>query len=238
MSDPNRLIDRGADPLGARLLRSGLRDAPDARARGKALAALGLAAASGTVASTAAATASSKALPAAWIGLLKWFGVGVVGGAVTLGAVRLQAPAASAPAPAPAPAPSALAVALPPSTGAAAPIVSADEPPPPPPSASVPAPSPPQAVPSLSDEVASLDRARQRIAAGDPSGALAALDKHRRDFPSGVLGPEATLVRMEALSAAGRQAEARALGQRFLDAHPDSPLQGRVRSLMGGTSIP
>lgn len=236
MSDPKRLLDRGTDPLSAKLLRSGLRDAPDARSRGKAIAALGLAAASGTVAGSAAATVSSKALPAAWLVLLKWFGLGVIGGAVTIGAVRLSSPEPTAPAQAPV-APTQVA-AVQPSAPSRIPIVSSAETAPPPPSAPPVVASTPQTPRTLAEEVASLDAARKLLSAGDPSGALAALDRHRRDFPGGALGPEAMLVRLEALMAAGRQEEARALGQRFLDAHPDSPLQGRVRTLIGATSIP
>lgn len=235
MSDPKRLLDRGTDPLGARLLRSGLRDRPDDRSRTKAIAALGLAAASGTVAGSAAATVSSKALPAAWLGLLKWFGLGVVGGAVTIGAARLSSPAPSVPAQAPSA--SVHVVAAPSSAPAPIAIASVSEPVVP--SASAPAVVASTPAPrSLAEEVASLDAARKLLAAGDPAGAIAALDKHRRDFPAGALGPEAMLVRLEALMAAGRQQEARAVGQRFLDAHPDSPLQGRVRTLIGATSIP
>jgi hypothetical protein len=101
------------------------------------------------------------------------------------------------------------------------------EPPPPPPS-----PAPVVDARRLAAEVAALDVARGRIAAGDPTGALAALDGHRRDFADGVLRAEAEVLRIEALLRRGDSAAAVALGRRFLARTPHSPLAQRVRSLI------
>jgi hypothetical protein len=88
-------------------------------------------------------------------------------------------------------------------------------------------------VPSLTDEVAALDRVHGVLERGDPAGALRALESYRRDFAGGTLGPEADVLRVEILARAGRIAEARAAAAAFLTRHPSSPLAQRVRSLVG-----
>ena len=87
--------------------------------------------------------------------------------------------------------------------------------------------------PSLQLELAAIERARQRQSAGDPLGALRALDAYQAAFPQGRLGIEATVLRIEALIASGQAGAARDLGSRFLAAHPTNPLGPRVRSLLG-----
>jgi outer membrane protein assembly factor BamD (BamD/ComL family) len=86
----------------------------------------------------------------------------------------------------------------------------------------------------LAAEVALLDRARARVAAGDLAGAIAALDEHRRDFSDGALVAEAELLRIDATLRRGQRAEAQELGRRFLARFPRSPLAQRVRSLLSG----
>jgi hypothetical protein len=85
----------------------------------------------------------------------------------------------------------------------------------------------------LAEETALLDRARAALAAHDGPGALAALAEHDRRFASGALGPEALVVRVEALVASGRRVEAERAGERFLASHPSSPHARRIRSLLG-----
>lgn len=82
----------------------------------------------------------------------------------------------------------------------------------------------------LREEVALMDRARRALAAGDTARALAALDQHQRSFPSGTLGQEAKLLRIEALARSGDRAAARALGERFLSEHPDTPHRKRIQN--------
>ncbi len=84
----------------------------------------------------------------------------------------------------------------------------------------------------LADEVAALDRARTAMAAGDPAGALAAIDHYETTFERKMLGPEARTLRIEALMQAGRRGEARAAAARFLAADPSSTHARRVRSLI------
>ncbi|MEJ7731192.1 MAG: hypothetical protein WKG00_18500 [Polyangiaceae bacterium] len=98
--------------------------------------------------------------------------------------------------------------------------------------AKVAAPRPQEAeAPSLADEVAALDRASQAMAS-DPRGALAQLEKHDKRFARGALGPEAMVLRIEALAKSGDSARASALASEFFAKHADSPLRGRVRSIL------
>lgn len=81
----------------------------------------------------------------------------------------------------------------------------------PPPRAEVPAaPAPTR---TLAEEVASLDRARDRLRAGDDAGALAALDEHARRFSDGELHREAAGVRVAALCHADRTQDAESVAQ-------------------------
>ena len=91
--------------------------------------------------------------------------------------------------------------------------------------------------PSLADEVAALDRASQAMAS-DPKAALAQLEKHEKRFAGGALGPEAMVLRIEALAKSGDSARANALANEFFAKHADSPLRGRVRSIIARPAAP
>jgi hypothetical protein len=80
--------------------------------------------------------------------------------------------------------------------------------------------------------VALLDRARAAVRANDIATALALVDEHSRTFADGALASEAALVRIEALTAGHRTAEAAEAGRAFLIRFPHSPLAERVRSLI------
>lgn len=84
---------------------------------------------------------------------------------------------------------------------------------------------------SLGDEVAALDQARKQMQ-DDPEAALAALEDYDEGFKGGVLAQEAELLRIEALSRAGKKDQARAAATTFLARHPESPLAGRVRKIL------
>jgi hypothetical protein len=90
----------------------------------------------------------------------------------------------------------------------------------------------------LAAEVALLDRARTALRAGDTSGAIAALDRHRDEFRDGALAAEADVVRIEAAIQRGDHADARARGRTFLATFPQSPLARRVRSLIDRLPVP
>ncbi len=78
-------------------------------------------------------------------------------------------------------------------------------------------------------ELASLDLARERLAAGNAQGALLALDEQLRSYPSGSLTSEARVLRIEALGQLGRRAQALAEANTFLNQHPNGLLSHRVR---------
>jgi len=85
---------------------------------------------------------------------------------------------------------------------------------------------------ALAGELAFLDDARRSLAAHDPSSALGALDARERAFGAGLLGPEALLLRIEALLARGDRAQAERLGQTFLKGHTRGPHVTRIRALL------
>lgn len=99
------------------------------------------------------------------------------------------------------------------------------------------APTPYRAAPATPDdlgkELASLDRARAALRSGDANRTLRLLDEHGRKFPRQRLRVEATVLRIEALSASGRSGAARKAGEDFLAKHPNGPYAQRVRSLIG-----
>jgi hypothetical protein len=83
---------------------------------------------------------------------------------------------------------------------------------------------------TLDAEVALLAETNAALQSKHPARALALVDRHEREFPRGVLGPEFDAQRVLALSALGRNDEACALATRFLMANPGSPLTPQVRS--------
>jgi hypothetical protein len=83
--------------------------------------------------------------------------------------------------------------------------------------------------PRLTQELLALNRARASVAGGAPEQALSTLDGLVGGFR--VLALEASLVRIEALRAAGKRDAARALCEQLLGAHPDGPYTERLRSL-------
>jgi hypothetical protein len=86
---------------------------------------------------------------------------------------------------------------------------------------------------NLSPELVPLDLARRAIADREQARALDILDDYDRRFPEGALRSEATMLRIEALVAAGRRPDAARLGAAVLASAPDSPYAARVRSLIG-----
>lgn len=79
----------------------------------------------------------------------------------------------------------------------------------------------------LAAEFALLETAH---AAGDPAAALAALERHRKQFPDGQLADEREVMRVEVLCTLGRDEAAREVADRFLATRPSSPLRPRVRA--------
>ena len=241
MNDPKRLTEGSGDRLGASALRAARRDGPSAGSKQRAIAALGLAAAT-----TVAGAASNAAVPFAlgrWA--LSLLGVSAIGAGVIAGGVALtsrdhEAEVARAPAPraSPSSAPVLAPVVAPPERPSSEPVASSVLPLETP--SSVPArPARAAAIgvdpprPALADEVAALDLARRAVAAHDAASALGALDRYALDFPRGFLGQEATVLRIEALVQRGERVAAAELARRFVIAHPTSPMADRARSLGG-----
>jgi hypothetical protein len=82
---------------------------------------------------------------------------------------------------------------------------------------------------TLEEETQALERARTAIHAGDPGSALSELDAYQKAARGGALALEATLLRIQALAAAGRTGEASELARRFIALNPNSPLVDRAR---------
>ena len=248
MSEIERLIDSGADDFELRILSAGRHDRPTAASRRRILTGLGVGGALG------ATLLASTMNAGGWFGnlsralLLRSAMAATVGAAAVIGYVQFTpgspAPAqpavVAAPRAAVAPKPAAPAVAVAP---ALAPAPVREEPAAEPVSARSAAVSnnvqrsarpvdAPQK-PGLSDELGSLDRARQALVAGDASRSLRLLDDYHRRFPKPKLGTEAAVLRIEALTASGQRARASELGTKFLARHGKGPYGARVRSLIG-----
>ena len=87
-------------------------------------------------------------------------------------------------------------------------------------------------VSSLEGEVTALDRARSALAAGDAMRALELLVQYEQAFPKGALRPEATYLKIQALSKSGQHEAARELAARFLGKHPSSPHAAQLQRLL------
>jgi len=85
---------------------------------------------------------------------------------------------------------------------------------------------------SLGEETKALDHAREALAARQPSEALRLLDEHRRRFPSGLLRPEAMILRLAALLQAGEHEAADSLARRLLSDAAYSSYVPRIQSLL------
>jgi hypothetical protein len=240
VSEMERLIDSGADDFEHRILSAGRLDRPTAASRRRILAGLGVGGALG------ATLLASTMNAGGWFGnlsramLLRSAMAATAGAAAVIGYVQF-APSSPAPhepaalvaprvAAAPkAPAPAAIEVREEPAVETASPR-------PLPVSNNVQRPAraveaPPK--PGLSDELGSLDRARQALVAGDASRSLRLLDEYQRRFAKPMLGTEAAVLRIEALAASGQRARASELGAQFLSRHGKGPYGARVRSLIG-----
>lgn len=245
MTELKRLLDADATEVERQLLRAGGAEQPDSKMIQRAAAALGVSASVVTVAQVsvagtqAAAAAGKAAAVAVPLGFGKWLAVAGMLGAASYGTYQVmrepaRAPSVVRPAPVVAPAPVAPApVAVPP---AAAEVTPSTEP-----ARSAEARPSAHAEPqagysSVADEVKAIARARAAVGRGDAKAALAELDSYDRRFASGALRQEATLLRVQALELKGDRKAAQALGERFIQANPNSPHQERVRGLLSGAA--
>ena len=81
----------------------------------------------------------------------------------------------------------------------------------------------------LREESSLVRRAREQVQRGDANGALATLRAANAEFGAGVLGQEREALTIEALSLAGRNAEAEGRARAFLRAYPNSAHASDVR---------
>lgn len=233
MTEPTRLMDEaGGDELETSLLQLAKNEGPSLEGRRRILAAI----AAGGAASLASQTADAAGKAAGKSAALKWGLLGAGATGVAVGAALLFGSAAEPEAP-----------------PVVSPVVQTAPGPelePPSPAEASPAPlklddlpaleepasgsAPPLAKQgSLADEVAQLQKAKLALKGGNPAGALAELGTYAQRFPRPMLGAEATVVRIEAVSASGDSARAKSIAEGFLARNPNSPYAARLRSLTG-----
>ena len=243
---PTQLRVVGATDLERRLLDAASRELPSVELTRKMQQALGLSiaasamtaavlkssgAAKGTAAATAATGAPAFAWPVISVGVLALAVTGaVVGLRSTASHHAASSPAVRAPAVVLGPAPVAPAPIAAPAEAPATRVVERPS--------SVPARPHHHALaattPSeLRAEIALVDAARSAVGAGADDRALVLLNRYDSSYRTGTFRPEAAALRIEALDHLGRTAQARTLAQRFLAAHPDSPLADRVARVTG-----
>jgi hypothetical protein len=219
-------------------------DSDQDRVRAAVLMRVGSVAAVGTVAITAAKAssaaasagpliASSLAGTALFSGIAAKIGAVVVIGALASGAyVAFRTPPHAAVV-APAVKPAAVAPVATPVVEAAAPAID--------PVATQATDLPPEDVKSsparvrsrnadLEGEMKLLRQADGALRRGDSAAALAALNKHATQYPSGVLSQEREGVRAIALCSSGNVGQGQSAAQRFLSQAAKSPLASRIRS--------
>jgi TolA-binding protein len=248
-TDPVRLLDGAGDEAEVALLRAARATPPSAaRERAIALFAHGMGAAA--TARPAQATDAGRQVIMRWLGWSSLAVTVIVAGMLIGRGSKDMASPSPAPPP-PAPTSSAAALRSPSPTHAVdepdpTPVISVDALPSVGPSSAMRL-SPPAAAPSartspagstelpenlLAEEVAALDGARRALREGDVTGAQRALAAYDRRFPHGVLAPEATLLRVESMLAAGDEAGARRVGEQFIERSPKGAYVGRMRTLL------
>jgi hypothetical protein len=245
--DPSeRLLSSNATDFERRLLEAALQKRPSPAASARMARALGVSvAAAGTAAATtslAAGAAASKVTAAAATVTWPWISIGVIG-LVVAGAVvgtraghrdrtrdaehHLQlasAPATATPPSAPDPSVTAEPTA----------VASRSSP-------HIVAPSPHSRAAAtageLGEQIAFVDSARAAMSSGASRRALEILRRYQDKYPTGSFRPEATAIKVEALMKLGREAEGRALAERFLAEHRGTLLARRVADV-AGVSVP
>jgi hypothetical protein len=85
---------------------------------------------------------------------------------------------------------------------------------------------------TLATELALVKQVRSALRGREGAMALTLLDRYDTGAYGSALSVEATLLRVEALQAVGRRAEASALARRFIAENPDSPLAERAQSFI------
>ncbi len=81
------------------------------------------------------------------------------------------------------------------------------------------------------DERKDLEAAEAMIAT-DPDKALALVDRHDKDYPRGIMDPNARMIRIEAFQKKGDDAKALQLGNEFLEDYPHSGPASHVQEIV------
>ena len=238
MTDPTRLMEEaGGDDLELSLLQLARSEGPSTDGRRKILAGIAAASAASLASSQAqAASTAGKGLSAAKWGVLAVAAVAIPAAILLRGGDDASTPLKPAPSALKAPATEVKATPLPAAPKEAegpAPLALEDLPTLPsvvPATGSAPA---KQNQGSLADEVAQLQKAKLALKGGSPAQALTELGTYAQRFPRPMLGAEATVLRIEALSQTGDKGRAKSLAEGFLAKNPNSPYAARLRSLTG-----
>ena len=229
-----RLLEGDATDFERRILEAALRQRPSRDSTARMAKALGVTAAAlgtATPTTTAAAGATAASATVVW----PWVSAGVVGLVVAVAVVAPRVardtgePRPVVRPPAAAPAPRVVEPTVPVQPPA---VVAEPERRPAAPSQRA-RPAAPTAAGELREQVALLDSARQAMSAGASDRALESLRRYLDRYPAGTFRPEAIALEVEALMKLGRDAEARALAQRFIADHPGSLLARRVADVAG-----
>lgn len=258
MTDTRKLLDDSPDELTQRLLGSALDDQPSARAFSRTAVALGVsslvpmattsAAAAGSASATGTVVTGAASTSVKLFGLagFKWFGLGAIAGLILAGAASSVVGGKPAPTVNVTPAATATAGRDPTSAvprtplaiPAPRPSAASSSPPNKPSQGEVPGttsarsePGSSAKTPTIAREIAALDGARAALERNDPTAALAAVDSLERQGAV-ALGPEATVIRVEALLARGETSKATALAKRFLAENPSTPHATRMREIV------
>jgi len=93
-------------------------------------------------------------------------------------------------------------------------------------------------LPTLAEETRLLDGARHALAGGQAGSALLFLQAYERTFPKGALRPEASVLMVRTLLAAGDREGAEAVGQHVIERAPRSEHAAAVRAALGLRSNP
>jgi hypothetical protein len=235
MPDPLPLIEEGVSPFETELLRAGRSDSLSSRSRNRIMAGLGIGGsllAATSVASGLKATTAKSFLSTLGLGAT----VGAVGALAVWAGVLREPPSVVPHEPrakvAQQPVPTKLSQA--PETPVTEEPALAPEASEPKQATKLPAPvRGATASDSLALELAAIEQARDALGRRDYAQALSLLDDYTRRFSKRHLNSEATVLRIETLSAKGDREAAARLGKSFLAGHPNGPYARRVRSLVG-----
>ncbi|MDQ2642385.1 MAG: hypothetical protein M3020_01125 [Myxococcota bacterium] len=85
----------------------------------------------------------------------------------------------------------------------------------------------------IAEQIALIDAARTAVSSGSANRALRLVRQYQSKYPTGSFGPEATALKIEALTKLGRTTEARSAAERFVIQHRGTPIADRVARLAG-----